>query len=449
MRARKYPQATSQGYISLTSGYYFPMRKNFLIFCVLLLAFGYSFPFAKKAKPVENTVITEKQPAPVPAYHTLIVAESLFLALDPGEIIADRQVTDNPTEEDDAIVQAVEEISAPQYPLVTIDENNPPQFGKLLVLDTAGIEYQSVVYDAVGTDASRPGVFADNTRVSVYLIPNDKKITMQYSGLAGSDMREFTMNAGRTYQIKLGRVETMREYVVTRNVAPAVAEIIEIDDAGDSTDEWNVAFDDADDEDAFAGLEDEMEEMVVANKIEEDMIVTETHTVMEPVEDVLITDGFFGDMELPVTETSYYTLTITEALYDDTPRHGAGAFGRLTVLDGDTDSKYQTFRLLKETDISRVGGFAANVRKYQYLIPVGGRELRFKYIAGGKNWKNIDCDELYPNPLLNYELDGTIGTFDVTKLVMDNNHSIHIRTGWGSEQVLSKKSEPASFAQAQ
>ncbi|GBR77683.1 hypothetical protein RDn1_342, partial [Candidatus Termititenax dinenymphae] len=71
------------------------------------------------------------------------------------------------------------------------------------------------------------------------------------------------------------------------------------------------------------------------------------------------------------------------------------------------------------------------------------------YIAGNELLKIIDCDELYPNPLLNYVLDGTNGIFQVTKLDMNNNYIIHIRSGWGSEAVLSKKPLAVSSSPAQ
>jgi hypothetical protein len=161
--------------------------------------------------------------------------------------------------------------------------------------------------------------------------------------------------------------------------------------------------------------------------------VTESYIAQEITENIEFTlasaENLNEKYALSLTEQDYYTLAIAEALYDDTPERKAHAFGRITVAD--EDDKIFTAQASNLTDSSRSGAFKNNARLRRYLIPVN-TVLRFNYRSGNTTLSMIDCDELYPSPLLNYELDGTIGSLKVTRLEMNNNYVIHIRTGWGS-----------------
>ncbi|MDR2428637.1 MAG: hypothetical protein LBD62_02395, partial [Candidatus Margulisbacteria bacterium] len=167
--------------------------------------------------------------------------------------------------------------------------------------------------------------------------------------------------------------------------------------------------------------------------VTESVPVTEAYLAQETSENIEFTLAFLEDLSerygLTLAEQDYYTLIIAETLYDDTPERKAHAFGRLTVTD--EDNKVFTTQARSWTDNSRSGAFDNNARLRRYLIPVN-TTLQFKYRSGNTALSMIDCDELYPNPLLNYELDGTIGSLKVTKLEMNNNYAIHIRAGWGS-----------------
>jgi hypothetical protein len=170
--------------------------------------------------------------------------------------------------------------------------------------------------------------------------------------------------------------------------------------------------------------------------VTEDVPVAESYIAQETTENIEFTlasaENLNEKYALSLTEQDYYTLAIAEALYDDTPERKAHAFGRITVAD--EDDKIFTAQASNLTDGSRGGAFKNNARLRRYLIPVN-TVLRFNYRSGNAALSMIDCDELYPSPLLNYELDGTIGSLKVTRLEMNNNYVIHIRAGWGSADV--------------
>jgi hypothetical protein len=166
--------------------------------------------------------------------------------------------------------------------------------------------------------------------------------------------------------------------------------------------------------------------------VTESILVTESYIAQEVSENIEFTLALVENLneqyDLSLTEQAYYTLTVAEALYDNTPGRRAHAFGRLTVTD--EDDHVFTARLSGWTDNSRNGAFNNNARVRRFLVPLN-TTLHFKYHSGNTALSMLDCDELYPDPLLNYELDGTLGSLNVTRLEMNNNYVIHIRAGWG------------------